>query len=111
MLCIVPYILYISFVYYIFFDRQFHFLLQILKLYAWEIIFKDKIIAKRKTELRKLLNLKILERILETTFHIAPFIVSKSILLTPFMNNNRLLIFLLYRFIGNKFARFFKFLK
>lgn len=57
------------------------------------MIFKDKIIAKRKTELRKLLNLKILERILETTFHIAPFIVSKSILLTPFMNNNRLLIF------------------
>lgn len=77
------------------------------------MIFKDKITAKRKTELRKLLNLKILERILETTFHIAPFIVSKSIsiLLTPLMNNNRLLIFLLYRFIGNKFARFFKFLK
>lgn len=75
------------------------------------MIFKDKIIAKRKTELRKLLNLKILERILETTFHIAPFIVSKSVLLTPLMNNNRLLIFLLSRFIGNKFARFFKFLK
>lgn len=80
---------------------------QILKLYAWEMIFKDKIIAKRKTELRKLLNLKILERILETLFHIAPFIVSKSILQTHVMNYIRFLILLLFRFIGNKFARFY----
>lgn len=75
------------------------------------MIFKDKIIAKRKTELQKLLNLKILERIIETSFHIAPFIVSKSILLmhvmTHVMNNNRLLILLLARFIGNESARFF----
>lgn len=70
------------------------------------MIFKDKIIAKRKTELRKLLNLKVLERILETLFHIAPFIVSKSILQTHVMNI-RFLILLLSRFIGNKFARFY----
>lgn len=63
--------------------------IKILKLYAWEMIFKDKIIAKRKTELRKLLNLKILERILETTFHIAPFIVIFATFLTYILINDK----------------------
>ncbi|XP_019920175.3 multidrug resistance-associated protein 1 [Magallana gigas] len=63
--------------------------IKILKLYAWEMIFKDKIIAKRKTELRKLLNLKILERILETLFHITPFIVIFATFLTYILINDR----------------------
>lgn len=75
------------------------------------MIFKDKIIAKRKTELRKLLNLKILERILETLFHITPFIVSKSILQTHVLNNIRFLILLLLDSLEISLQDFIKFMK
>lgn len=75
------------------------------------MIFKDKIIAKRKTELRKLLNLKILERILETLFHITPFIVSKSILQTHVLNNIRFLILLLLDSLEISLQDFIKLMK
>lgn len=57
--------------------RYLSYFFQVLKLYAWEMIFKDKIIDKRNLELRKLLNLKVLERIVETFFHITTFLVCK----------------------------------
>lgn len=66
-------------------------LFQILKLYAWEMTFKNKIIDKRKIELQKLLNLKILERILETSFHISPFLVS-------FLFNSYVIFFYIFAF-------------
>ncbi|XP_048752639.2 ATP-binding cassette sub-family C member 3-like isoform X2 [Ostrea edulis] len=56
--------------------------IKVLKLYAWEMIFKDKIIDKRNLELRKLLNLKVLERIVETFFHITTFLVIFTVFLT-----------------------------
>jgi hypothetical protein len=51
--------------------------LQVLKLYAWEMIFKDKIADKRNVELKKQRNLKVLERIMETFSYITTFLVRK----------------------------------
>ncbi|XP_056008627.1 ATP-binding cassette sub-family C member 3-like [Ostrea edulis] len=56
--------------------------IKVLKLYAWEMIFKDKMIDKRNAELRKLMNVKVIERIVETFFHITPFLVMFTVLLT-----------------------------
>ncbi|XP_078337789.1 multidrug resistance-associated protein 1-like isoform X2 [Crassostrea virginica] len=63
--------------------------IKILKLYAWEMTFKNKVIDKRKIELQKLLNLKILERILETSFHISPFLVTFVVFLTYILINDQ----------------------
>jgi hypothetical protein len=53
--------------------------LQVLKLYAWEMTFKEKLIDKRNLELRKLLNLEVIKHIVETSFHITPCLVCKFI--------------------------------
>ncbi|XP_048752627.2 ATP-binding cassette sub-family C member 3-like isoform X3 [Ostrea edulis] len=56
--------------------------IKVLKLYAWEMIFKDKIIDKRNVELREMLKIKVFERIAETFFHITPFLVISTVFLT-----------------------------
>ncbi|XP_061189750.1 multidrug resistance-associated protein 1-like [Saccostrea echinata] len=56
--------------------------IKVLKLYAWEMTFKNKIIDVRNKELKKLLHLRVLERILETLFHITPVIVIFSTFFT-----------------------------
>ncbi|XP_056008623.1 multidrug resistance-associated protein 1-like isoform X2 [Ostrea edulis] len=56
--------------------------IKVLKLYAWEMIFKDKIIGKRNLELRKLLKLKVFKRIVVTSFHISSYLVISTVFLT-----------------------------
>ncbi|XP_062618978.1 multidrug resistance-associated protein 1-like isoform X2 [Saccostrea cucullata] len=56
--------------------------IKVLKLYAWEMTFKNKIIDIRNKELQKLLHLKVFERTIETLFHITPVIVIFSMFFT-----------------------------
>ncbi|XP_061188834.1 multidrug resistance-associated protein 1-like [Saccostrea echinata] len=56
--------------------------IKVLKLYAWEMTFKNKIMDIRNSELKKLLHLKVLRRILEILFHITPVIVIFSTFFT-----------------------------